>query len=100
VSFDRHRLAEIEAQIAGVPYETDDPTWLLGEALRRNAASDPDLLRAMLTIRSLFERSADVLARPGLAQKVMSLDSPEPPRGPSRDELVGLVGRESAVATS
>jgi flavin-dependent dehydrogenase len=100
VAFDRHRLAEIEAQIAGVPYETDDPTWLLGEALRRNATSDPDLLRAMLTIRSLFERSADVLARPGLAQRVMSLDPPEPPPGPNRDELVGLVGRESVVATS
>lgn len=100
VAFDRHRLAEIEAQIAGVPYETDDPAWLLGEALQRNAAGDPDLLRAMVTIRSLLERSAEVLARPGLAEKVMSLDPAEPPPGPSRGELVGLVGRESVVGAS
>ena len=25
LAFDRHRLAEIDAQIAGIPYETDDP---------------------------------------------------------------------------
>jgi 2-polyprenyl-6-methoxyphenol hydroxylase-like FAD-dependent oxidoreductase len=100
VAFDRHRLAEIEAQIAGVPYETDDREWLLGEALRRNAASDPDLLRAMVTIRSLLERSAAVLARPGLADKVMALDPPEPPPGPSRDELVSLVDRQSVVGAS
>lgn len=100
VAFDRHRLAEIEAQIAGVPYETDDPEWLLGEALRRNAARDPELLRAMVTIRALLEPSADVLARPGLADKVMALDPPEPPPGPSRDQLVSLVGRESVVGAS
>ena len=45
LDFDRHRLAEIDAQIAGVPYETDDPGWNLGQKLRAGAASDPDLLR-------------------------------------------------------
>ena len=35
VAFDRHRLAEIEAQIAGVPYETDDQAV----AARRGAAA-------------------------------------------------------------
>jgi 2-polyprenyl-6-methoxyphenol hydroxylase-like FAD-dependent oxidoreductase len=100
VAFDRHRLAEMDAQIAGVPYETDDPEWLHGEALRRNATSDPDLLRAGIAIRSLLERSADVLARPGLVERAMSLDPPPPPPGPSREELVDLVGRVAVVGAS
>jgi 2-polyprenyl-6-methoxyphenol hydroxylase-like FAD-dependent oxidoreductase len=100
VTFDRHRLAEIDAQIEGVPYETDDPAWLHGEALRRSGASDPDLLRAGVAIRSLLERTADVLARPGLVEKAMSLVPPEPPPGPSRAELVALVERESVVGPS
>jgi 2-polyprenyl-6-methoxyphenol hydroxylase-like FAD-dependent oxidoreductase len=100
VAFDRHRLAEIDAQIEGVRYETDDPAWLHGEALRRSGTSDPDLLRAGVAIRSLLERSADVLARPGLVEKAMSLIPPEPPPGPSRAELVALVERESVVGAS
>jgi hypothetical protein len=100
VAFDRHRLAEIDAQIEGVPYETDDPAWLHGEALRRSGPSDPDLLRAGVAIRSLLVRSADVLARPGLVEKAMSLIPPEPAPGPSRAELVALVERESVVGAS
>jgi len=42
VAFDRHRLAEIDAQIAGRPYETDDPGWLLGQGVMRGAATDPN----------------------------------------------------------
>jgi hypothetical protein len=53
-----------------------------------------------VAIRSLLERSADVLARPGLVEKVMSLIPPEPPPGPSRAELVALVERESVVGAS
>jgi 2-polyprenyl-6-methoxyphenol hydroxylase-like FAD-dependent oxidoreductase len=100
VAFDRHRLAEIDAQIAGVPYETDDPAWRHSEALRRCATSDPDLLRAGVAIRSLLERSADVLGRPGLVEQAMSLVPPEPPPGPSRAELVSLVERDSVVGAS
>ena len=33
LAFDRHRLGEIDAQIAGVPYETEDPE--LGDRRRR-----------------------------------------------------------------
>jgi hypothetical protein len=64
LAFDRHRLAEIDAQIAGRPYDTDDPGWLLGEALRRSAANDPDLLRAYAAIASLLVRGSDVLTQP------------------------------------
>lgn len=91
LEFDRHRLAEIDAQIAGRPYETDDPGWLLGEALRRAAIKDPELLRAYAAIGSLLERGVDVMARPGIAERAIELASDEPPPGPTRAELVSLV---------
>lgn len=62
MAFDRHRLAEIDAQIAGRPYETNDPVWLLGQGVMREAGSDPDLLRAAWAIGGLIARGVDVLA--------------------------------------
>lgn len=94
LAFDRHRLAEIDAQINGVPYETDDPGWLFGQALGRAAISDPELLRATLSIASLLERGVDVMARPGIVDKVIALDpgAGEPAPGPDRAGLLAIVG--------
>lgn len=94
LAFDRHRLAEIDAQINGVPYETDDPGWLFGQALGRAAISDPELLRATLSIASLLERGVDVIARPGIVDKVIALDpgAGEPAPGPDRAGLLAIVG--------
>jgi hypothetical protein len=93
LAFDRHRLAEVEAQIAGVVYETDDPAWLLGQALARATAKDPELLRGYLEIVSLLARGSDVLARPGVAERALELGAEgEPFPGPTRSELLALVG--------
>ena len=91
--FDRHRLAEIQAEIAGVPYETDDPGWAIGKALEAAVGTDPDLLRGFLELASLLARADDVLARPGVFEKVLAAaEAPtEPPPGPSRPELLALV---------
>ncbi len=92
LAFDRHRLAEIDAQIAGVPYETDDPGWLLGEALGAAASKSPDLLRAFLDIVGLNERGVDVLARPGIAEQAIELGADtDPAPGPSRTELLAII---------
>jgi 2-polyprenyl-6-methoxyphenol hydroxylase-like FAD-dependent oxidoreductase len=91
LAFDRHRLAEMDAQIAGVPYETDDPGWKLGSALRAGAASHPDLLRAALSVAGVLARGVDVVSWPGLLDKVLALGEPEPPPGPSREELLAIV---------
>ena len=89
---DRHRLAEIDAQIAGRPYETDDEEWHRLEALRTGASQHPDLLRGYMSIRSLLERPVDVWAQPGVAEAAAAIgDSPAAP-GPSRAELVALIG--------
>ena len=45
LDFDRHRLAEIEAQIDRRPYETDDPARHLTKCLEAGAGRDPELLR-------------------------------------------------------
>jgi len=92
LAFDRHRLAEIDAQIAGVPYETDDPAWLLAQALANAAGKDPELLRGYLEIVSLLARGVDVLSRPGIADRALELGAePAPFPGPSRAELLAIV---------
>jgi len=92
LTFDRHRLAEIDAQIAGVPYETDDPSWLQGQALARAAGKDPELLRGQLEIVCLLARTTEVLARPGIAARLHELGaSHEALPGPTRAELLSIV---------
>lgn len=91
--FDRHRLAEIDAQIAGRPYETDDPGWRFGQALAAAAGRDPDLLRAMMDLASLYQRGSDLFARPELRDRLRAVGPGEPPPGPTRVELVDIIGR-------
>jgi hypothetical protein len=91
LTFDRHRLAEVDANIDGVAYEPDDPGWALGQALSRAAAKDPDLLRGMLDVVSVLERGVDVLSRPGIAERAIALDDGAEAPGPDRAELLRLV---------
>ncbi len=97
LTFDRHRLGEIDAQIAGVAYETDDPGWAIGKALESASGNDPDILRGLIEIGSLLGRPDEVLARPGLFDKVLAAaERPAaPPPGPTRAELVELIGSAS-----
>jgi len=83
----RHRHVEIEAQIVGRPYETDDPTWHLGQAVGRAAAHDPELLRAAMGIAAVFDLGSDVAQRQTLMRRLEQLgDLPGRP-GPTRAEL-------------
>jgi flavin-dependent dehydrogenase len=97
LAFDRHRLGEIDAQIAGVPYETEDPSWAIGKALQAAGRSDPELLRGYVEIAGLLARAKEVLARPGVLKKVrvVAATPAEPAPGPSRAELVELIGAAS-----
>jgi 2-polyprenyl-6-methoxyphenol hydroxylase-like FAD-dependent oxidoreductase len=92
LAFDRHRLAEIEATIEGRPYVTEDPGWLLGKALEGSIMKDPDLLRGFMSVLSLLDRGADVLSRPGLAERAIALADLSPLPGPDRAGLLALVG--------
>lgn len=92
LAFDRHRLAEIEAIIEGRSYETDDPSWVLTNALTASIMKDPDLLRGFLEVGMLMETGDSVLSRPGLAERAMALADPTPLPGPDRAQLLALVG--------
>jgi flavin-dependent dehydrogenase len=92
--FDRHRLAEIEAQCEGREYETADDEWLLGELFAAASGKDPDLFRAFLDSVALYERRVDVLARPGVADRVRELVGESEVGalpGPSRADLLSLL---------
>jgi hypothetical protein len=91
LAFDRHRLAQVDAHIAGMPYEPDDPGWSLGQALASAAPRDPDILRCFLEVVGVLARGVDVLARPGVAERAIALASDEQPPGPDRAELLRLV---------
>jgi 2-polyprenyl-6-methoxyphenol hydroxylase-like FAD-dependent oxidoreductase len=92
LTYDRHRLAEIEAVVAGRPYETEDEAWHREEALRRGAACDPELFRAYVGLRMMLDRSVDLWADPDIrsrAAAALAAGPPEPP-GPTRAELVAI----------
>ena len=88
----RHRLAEIDAQIAGIPYETDDRGWHLGQALFGAAGHDPELLRGAMDVGSMLARGAEVMGRPGLLDRLLAIGDVDALPGPSRTEIVELVG--------
>src|SRR5258706_3065470 len=90
---DRHRLAEIDALIAGGEYRPRDPGWEIGQALAAAAFKDPDCLRGFVSVAMVLSRGADVMARPGLLDKVTALgagwrDDPLP--APSRGQPLSI----------
>ena len=91
---DRHRLAEIDALIAGGEYRPRDAGWETGQALANAAFKDPDCLRGFVSVAMVLGRAADVMARPGLLDKVTALGAgwrDEPVPAPSRAELLSIV---------
>jgi hypothetical protein len=91
--FDGHRIAEIQAQITGAPYETDDQRWARHQTLFAHSGSQPDLLRAVLEIMSVHGRFAEVVERPVVASAIderMDL-AVDPMPGPTRAELVSML---------
>jgi 2-polyprenyl-6-methoxyphenol hydroxylase-like FAD-dependent oxidoreductase len=90
---DRHRLREIEAFIAGEPYEPDDARWELEKSLQAASGKDPACLRAVLAIASCLELP-DVALSGGVAERALSLGGDwreEPSLGPNREELLSLL---------
>jgi 2-polyprenyl-6-methoxyphenol hydroxylase-like FAD-dependent oxidoreductase len=96
LAFDRHRLAEIDAGIEGKEYDPGDPEFEITQALQHAALQDPDILRAFLKIAGVLELPADVLAAPGIFEKVAELGAgwraaqAEMP-APNREQLVAIV---------
>ena len=93
--FDANRLAEIDADIAGAPYRPVDGAWAVGRMLHAASLADPELTRAYATISSFLAPASDVLAGPGIRDRVMSrgAGTPQYPLpGPTREALLAVLG--------
>jgi len=92
--FDGHRLAEIDADIAGVPYETDDVRWRMATALATAAAREPELARSFLALGGMVATPDEIFAQPGVADRVIAAGMPGPryvQPGPDRATLLKTV---------
>lgn len=92
---DRHRLAEIDADIAGTPYRPDDPRWTASKALFAASLADPDIARDYLAVAGLLTTPPELFARPGYVDRVFELGggaSQYPLPGPTRSELLAILG--------
>ena len=95
VASDRARVAEMDAHRDGrTPPPPDDPAAVLRTALFAAMPYDPEAFRAGMEIIGCLAQPEEVLARPGLAERVIAVaeDARDaPPMGPARDELLRLV---------
>ena len=91
--FDRHRLAQIDAQIDGRPYVTDDDAWHRSLAIAIGSGHHPDLLRALVDMAALLEPAPEVRSRPEVvsASEPFMGQTPEPLPGPTRAEFLKLL---------
>ena len=94
---DRDRLAEIEAIAEGRPLPPPgDDAAAVRHAMLVAMAYDGDIFRAFLEIFTVLTPPSEVLARPGLLDRILTIaprtttHSGSP--GPTRQELVELVG--------
>jgi 2-polyprenyl-6-methoxyphenol hydroxylase-like FAD-dependent oxidoreductase len=92
--FDRHRLAEIRADVAGRPYAPADPRWAMARATYTAGLRHPDAARAQLALAAMLGTPDEILADPALAATIRSVAAGAPRYplpGPGRDELLAAV---------
>jgi flavin-dependent dehydrogenase len=94
VAEDRARLRGLEAARAGARLEPPRDPALAARALLPLAATrDADVFRAFIETRMCLATLDDVIARPGLAERVLdtAADGAPPPPGPGREELLRIL---------
>jgi hypothetical protein len=92
--YDRHRLAEIDADIAGVPYQTDDARWPVAKATFAAGLTDPEIARGYQSLVAFLATPTELLAPPGVLDRIIQLGmgAPQYPiPGPDRRELLAAV---------
>ncbi len=92
-TIDRRRVAEMRAELAGAPIESD-PATQIANLLAAAGAQDAVCARTFGELSGCITLPADIFARPGLLDHIMSLAgkvSVEPLPGPDRSQLMELV---------
>ncbi len=91
LSVTRHRLAEMDAAVAGTTYDGGDAEWRFFQRLFAAGPHDPDVLRAVMDVAGVFRRIGDVARRPDIVARIDAAgDLPLAP-GPTRRELQSLI---------
>lgn len=96
LDYDRHRMAEIQANIAGTSYQPSDASWTLQRALSHLAEQDANAMRALLHVNYHLEAPDLVRVPPEVRAKVEALGTVAPgyPAGsPSRSQLLAAIRR-------
>ncbi|MEA2178185.1 MAG: hypothetical protein QOG77_1482 [Solirubrobacteraceae bacterium] len=95
VAYDRAYHARVDAIREGRPAPAPDtPAGKATAALVVAAPHDPAVFRGFMDIVSCLALPQEVMARPGLAQRVSELGAahdPPPPPGPDREQLLTLL---------
>jgi 2-polyprenyl-6-methoxyphenol hydroxylase-like FAD-dependent oxidoreductase len=99
LALDRHRLAQMAAELAGQPYEPADREFRFMRSLAGAAGRDPVLLRSAMSIFGLLDRWVDVAARPDVLERIQRTGAPMALPGPDRDGLLDLVAGERRAAS-
>ncbi len=89
---DRLRLAEIEAQVAGETFETDDVLYDVMRRFDSAGFADPKLLRRRIDNALMMCRMEEILDDAEVMEKLMAADVEAPMvLGPDRAELLALL---------
>jgi 2-polyprenyl-6-methoxyphenol hydroxylase-like FAD-dependent oxidoreductase len=95
IEIDRKRIAGVNALIEGRPVaEPVDPGARIAKALSVAMMYDADLYRAAAEMRSLLALPQEVMARPGMVDRILEIAGSNEaviPPGPSRQELLGML---------
>jgi flavin-dependent dehydrogenase len=95
IEIDRTRIAQVNALIEGRPApQPTDPRARIAKALLVAMMYDADLFRAAAEMRSLLALPQEVMARPGVVDRIMEVAGTHEavmPPGPSREELLHML---------
>ena len=93
LAFDSARLEEIHCGLEGREF-VPDPAYEITKALLSASSKAPDTFRAAMKIVGMLETAEEMLAEPGIFERIVELGGnwrDEVPVGPSRAELLAAV---------
>jgi hypothetical protein len=96
VDFDRVRAPEVEAHLQGLPdpFDPSDPSVAGPRAFSSASHYDPEVLQWFFEVVGCFSLPGEVMARPGVFERVLEVALSTPPYtspGPTRAELEELL---------